>query len=177
MLTRDTSYKRGQEELRKAAVDVCIIIAGFVLCYLPIWITSLCSGFLKTQKLPAVVIQITGCLFFLSSLCNSIIYSIEKEAFEQVSRMCLGGLKFVELLTTSSRFQFVVEFRKGNLICTNNWKIWQSNHGSRLWRTTSARATQRYNGRFYRSMLTEHKINRLLFFPNWSDWRHFQKLR
>lgn len=88
----------------------------------------------------------------------------EKEAFEQVSRMCLGGLKFVELLTTSSRFQFVVEFRKGNLICTNNWKIWQSNHGSRLWRTTSARATQRYNGRFYRSMLTEHKINRLLFF-------------
>ena len=66
---------------RKAAVNVWIIIAGFVLCYLPKWMASLCSAFLKTQKLPAMATQITGCLFFLSSLRNPIIYSIRKRGF------------------------------------------------------------------------------------------------
>jgi len=138
MLTPDTSYKREQGEfvnVRHLSGDVCMIIGGFVLCYLPIWITSLCNAFLKSQKLPAVVIQITGCLFFLSSLVvqpSHLFHSKKRlsDPFEKVSRMCLGGLELVEVLTTSSRLQFVVGFSPGSMICTNKCKLWPSNHRS-----------------------------------------------
>ena len=66
---------------RKAAVDVSIIITAFLLCYLPGWITGLCRQFIKNIKVPTEVILSTTCIFFISSLCNPIIYSIRKREF------------------------------------------------------------------------------------------------
>lgn len=66
---------------RKAAVDVSIIIATFLLCYLPGWFTGLCRQFVKSPKVPAEVILVTVCIFFVSSLCNPIICSIRKREF------------------------------------------------------------------------------------------------
>ncbi|XP_078384168.1 octopamine receptor beta-1R-like [Oculina patagonica] len=63
---------------RKAAVDVSIIIAAFLLCYLPGWITGLCR---QTIKVPAEVILVMACIFIFSSVCNPIIYSIRKKEF------------------------------------------------------------------------------------------------
>ncbi|XP_078350645.1 octopamine receptor beta-2R-like [Oculina patagonica] len=66
---------------RKAAVDVSIIIAAFLVCFLPGWITGICRQFVKSSKVPAEVILSTTCIFFVSSLCNPIIYSIRKRDF------------------------------------------------------------------------------------------------
>ena len=66
---------------RKAAVDVSIIIAAFVLCYLPGWITGLLRQFVNSMKVPAEVILSTSCIFTVTSLCNPIIYSIRKREF------------------------------------------------------------------------------------------------
>ncbi|XP_078384169.1 octopamine receptor beta-1R-like [Oculina patagonica] len=66
---------------RKAAVDVSIIIAAFLLCYLPAWITGICRQFVKSIKVPAEVILATACIFIFSSVCNPIIYSIRKKEF------------------------------------------------------------------------------------------------
>ena len=38
---------------RKAAVDVAIIIATFLLCYLPLWITGICRQFVPGIDFPA----------------------------------------------------------------------------------------------------------------------------
>ena len=66
---------------RKAAVDVSIIIAAFLLCYLPGWITGLCRQFVKNINVSPEVVQITTGIFFANSLCNPIIYSVRKREF------------------------------------------------------------------------------------------------
>lgn len=66
---------------RKAAVDVSVIIAAFLLCFLPGWIVGLCRQFVKNVKIPAEVTLSTTCIFFVSSVCNPIIYSIRKREF------------------------------------------------------------------------------------------------
>lgn len=66
---------------RKAAVDVSIIIGAFVLCYVPGWITVFCRQYLKSRQVPAEVVLVTSSVFFVSSLCNPIIYSIRKRKF------------------------------------------------------------------------------------------------
>ena len=66
---------------RKAAVDVSIITATFLLCYLPGWITGLCRQFGKNMNVPVEVILSTHCIFSSNSLCNPIIYSIRKREF------------------------------------------------------------------------------------------------
>ena len=66
---------------RKAAVDVSIIIAAFLLCFLPGWVTGLCRQFGKSTKVPVEAILSTTCIFFISSMCNPIIYSIRKRDF------------------------------------------------------------------------------------------------
>ncbi|XP_078382201.1 octopamine receptor beta-1R-like [Oculina patagonica] len=76
---RQEMSRRARE--RKAAVDVSIIIAAFLLCFFPVWITGLCRQFVKSTKVPAEVILSTNCIFLVSSLCNPIIYSIRKEDF------------------------------------------------------------------------------------------------
>ena len=64
---------------RKAAVDVCIIIAAFMVFFLPGWIVGLCRQFYR--EVPAEVILVTNVIYFISTLCNPIIYSIRKRDF------------------------------------------------------------------------------------------------
>ena len=74
---------------RRAAVDVSIIIAAFVLCYLPFWITGLCRQYVRSVKIPAEVVLVTMSIFFVSSLCNPIIYSIRKREFRRGVKIVL----------------------------------------------------------------------------------------
>ena len=64
---------------RKAAVDVCIIIAAFMVCFLPGWAVGVYRQFYR--EVPAEVILVTNVIFFISTLCNPIIYSIRKREF------------------------------------------------------------------------------------------------
>ncbi len=66
---------------RKAAVDITIIIAAFLLCFLPSYIVGLFRHFAKSTSVPAEIIQLTSSIFIVSSLCNPIIYSIRKRDF------------------------------------------------------------------------------------------------
>ena len=72
--------RRSREQ--KAAVDVSIIIAAFLLCYLPSWVMGVCRQFVNLFKVPSVIILLCTGISFLSSLCNPIIYSIRKEEFQ-----------------------------------------------------------------------------------------------
>lgn len=73
---------------RKAAVDVCIIITVFLLCYLPEWITNTLFYFNK-KKFLLEIIPFTRCIFYVSSLTNPIIYSIRKREFRAGVRRML----------------------------------------------------------------------------------------
>ena len=67
---------------RKAAVIVSIIIAAFLLCFLPLWITvGIFLQFVKNVDVPAEVILGATCTMFVSSVCNPIIYAIRKNDF------------------------------------------------------------------------------------------------
>ena len=66
---------------RKAAADVTIIIAAFLVCFLPFWVTGICRLFFPGIDVPAEVDLATTCIFFLSTICNPIIYSIRKREF------------------------------------------------------------------------------------------------
>ena len=63
---------------RKAANDVSIIVVAFLLCFLPAWIAGIFRQFFRSVDVPSEVVLVTTCIFFLSSLCNPIIYSIRK---------------------------------------------------------------------------------------------------
>ena len=77
----DNSRRRLKE--RKAALDVSIIIAAFVLCFLPTWIVNLCLWFLKSTNVPSEAVLVRYCIFMFSSVCNPIIYSIRKRDFRR----------------------------------------------------------------------------------------------
>lgn len=64
---------------RKAAVDVSIIIAAFLVCFLPVWITGICHLFVPGIAIPAEAVLSTTCVYFLSAICNPVIYSIKRE--------------------------------------------------------------------------------------------------
>ena len=73
---------------RKAAVDVTIIIAAFLVCFLPFWVSGICRLFVPGIDVPAEADLATACIFFLSTICNPIIYSIRKREFRSaVKRM------------------------------------------------------------------------------------------
>lgn len=61
---------------RKAAVDVCIIVVAFLLCYLPDWIVFNFYQFFG-KEFPLRAIQFTRCILYASTL-NLIFYSIRK---------------------------------------------------------------------------------------------------
>ena len=69
---------------RKAAVDVTIITAAFLVCFIPFWVTGICRLFVPGIDVPAEVDLATTCIFFLSTICNPIIYSIRKREFRNV---------------------------------------------------------------------------------------------
>ena len=67
---------------RKAAVDVSIVIAAFLLCFLPGWFVGIFRRFVRSMVVPVEAIQITSCIFFASTICNPIIYSARKRDFQ-----------------------------------------------------------------------------------------------
>ena len=76
--SQDVARSRSE---RKAAVDVCIIIATFMVCFLPGWTVGLCRQFLRSHEVPVEVIFVSNAIFFISTLCNPIIYSVRKREF------------------------------------------------------------------------------------------------
>ena len=66
---------------RKAAVDVSIIITAFLVCFLPTWIMGFCRNFVPGIDVPAEAVLTTSCIFFLTAICNPIIYSIRRREF------------------------------------------------------------------------------------------------
>ena len=68
---------------RKAALDVSIIIAAFLLCFLPTWIVGFSLRFFKSTNVPSEAVLVTSCIFMFSSVCNPIIYSIRKRDFRR----------------------------------------------------------------------------------------------
>ena len=76
---QDNSRRRTTE--RKAAFDVSIIIAAFLLCFLPTWIVGLYVRFFKSTNVPSEAVLVTYCIFTFSSVCNPIVYSIRKRDF------------------------------------------------------------------------------------------------
>ena len=75
---RDLSRRKRE---RKAAVDVIIIIATFLLCYLPMWIVRFARQFVESIKVPSEAVPVASAIFMANCLCNPIIYSIRKRDF------------------------------------------------------------------------------------------------
>ena len=76
---QDNSRRRITE--RKAALDVGIIIAAFLLCFLPTWIVGFFLRFFNSTNVPPQAVLVTSSIFTFSSVCNPIIYSIRKRDF------------------------------------------------------------------------------------------------
>ena len=74
---------------RKAAVDVSIIIAAFLVCFLPVWVTGICHLFVPGIAIPAEAVLSTTCVYFLSAICNPVIYSIRKREFRKAVKKML----------------------------------------------------------------------------------------
>lgn len=66
---------------RKAAVNISIIIAAFVLCFVPAYIVGLVRQFTKSIKVPGEVVLAATSVLIASSVCNPIIYAIHKRDF------------------------------------------------------------------------------------------------
>ena len=127
---------------RKAAVDVFIIIAAFLLCFLPTWITGLCRQFVQSINVPAEAVLITSCIFFLSSLCNPIIYSIRKRDFQTALKKVLRRIGVCGISNDIDN----------NVIAMNNARF-GANPVTEAFTSTSAAAltTQHQDGRLYRN--------------------------
>ena len=80
-ITQQQEMVSRQVRDRKAAVDVTIIIAAFLVCFLPFWVSGICRLFVPGIDVPAEADLATACIFFLSTICNPIIYSIRKREF------------------------------------------------------------------------------------------------
>ena len=76
---QEDSRRRRTE--RKAALDVSIIIAVFLLCFLPTWVVGLSLQIAKNSNVPCEAVLVTSCIFTFSSVSNPIIYSIRKRDF------------------------------------------------------------------------------------------------
>lgn len=67
----------------KAAIDVSIIVAAFLMFFCPTWIVAICRQFVSAFKVPAEIVQVSTGIFFVSSVCNPVIYSIRKREFRR----------------------------------------------------------------------------------------------
>ena len=94
----DDSVLNVQQELarrkkeRRASFDVFIIIAAFLICFLPLWVVSFCRQYATRIKVSSQVVLLSNCLFFVSSLCNPIIYSIRKKEFRDAVKKMFSGM-------------------------------------------------------------------------------------
>ena len=95
----DGSVQNIQQELarrkkeRRASFDVFIIIAAFLICFLPLWVVSFCRQYATRIKVSSQVVLLSNCLFFVSSLCNPIIYSIRKKEFRDAVKKMFSRMR------------------------------------------------------------------------------------
>ena len=78
---------------RRASFDVFIIIAAFLICFLPLWVVSFCRQYATRIKVSCQVVLLSNCLFFVSSLCNPIIYSIRKKEFRDAVKKMFSRMR------------------------------------------------------------------------------------
>ena len=116
---------------RKAAVDVIVIIAAFLLCFLPVWIVGICRQFLDSIDVPAEVILVTTCIFFVTSLSNPIIYSIRKGEFRTAIKKIMKQI--VELCGSCKKNQI-------NVIEMDNFSRFNANLDTEAFNSTAAAA-------------------------------------
>ena len=123
---------------RKAAVDVSIIIAAFLVCFLPGWFVGIFRRFVRSMVVPVEVVQITSCLFFTSTVCNPIIYSVWKRDFQVGVK---NVFRRIGLCASSNDMD-------NNVIAMNNLRF-IANHGTQVFfaKPASALATQHQDGR------------------------------
>ena len=99
---------------RKAAVDVCIIMAAFMICYLPEWTDLVLHYFFKVE-FPSEVTQTTRCIYYISSVTNPIIYSVRKREFRGGVKRTLrriGGLCAISYASGTDNVIGVHELRR-----------------------------------------------------------------
>ena len=95
----DDSVLNIQQELarrkkeRRASFDVFIIIAAFLICFLPLWVVSFCRQYASRIKVSSQVVLLSNALFFVSSLCNPIIYSIRKKEFRDAVKKMFSRMR------------------------------------------------------------------------------------
>ena len=123
---------------RKAAIDVSIVIAAFVLCFLPSWIAGLCRQFAENIDVPAEAILVTSCIFGANSVCNPIIYSIRKRDFRTAVKKMFRRIRVCGSCNDIDN----------NVIFMNNARF-GPNLGTEAFTSTSAAAlaTQHQDGR------------------------------
>ena len=125
---RETSNRRRE---RKAAVDVIIIIAAFLLCFLPAWIMGICHQFLDSTNVPAEVMFVTSCIFFVTSLCSLIIYTIRKKEFRTAIKKIMRQI--VELCGNCKK-------NENNVIEMDNFSRFNANLDTKASNLTAAAA-------------------------------------
>ena len=125
---RETSNRRRE---RKAAVDVIIIIAAFLLCFLPAWIMGICHQFLDSTNVPAEVMFVTSCIFFVTSLCSPIIYTIRKKEFRTAIKKIMRQI--VELCGNCKK-------NENNVIEMDNFSRFNANLDTKASNLTAAAA-------------------------------------
>ena len=81
---------------RKAAVDVTIIIAAFLVCFLPFWVTVTFRQFVQGVDVSLEADLSTTCIFFLSAICNPIIYSIRKREFRNAVKKMFRRIRICQ---------------------------------------------------------------------------------
>ena len=81
---------------RKAAVDVTIIIAAFLVCFLPFWVTVTFPQFVQGIDVPLEADLSTTCIFFLSAIWNPIIYSIRKREFRNAVKKMFRRIRICQ---------------------------------------------------------------------------------
>ena len=81
---------------RKAAVDVTIIIAAFLVCFLPFWVTVTFRQFVQGVDVSLEADLSTTCIFFLSAIWNPIIYSIRKREFRNAVKKMFRRIRICQ---------------------------------------------------------------------------------
>ena len=89
-----------QEETSRQAMDIIIIIAAFMPCYLPTWVVGILRQMVESIEVPAEAVLITSSIFMANTLCNPIIYSIRKRefrtavknVFRRIGALCGNGV-------------------------------------------------------------------------------------
>ena len=95
------NLENNQQELirkrkeRKASVDVVVIIAAFLFCFFPLWVVNLLRKYATSIHVPPYLILGAKCMYVVSSVCNTIIYSIRKREFRAAVRQIFSRLGLI----------------------------------------------------------------------------------